>query len=120
MPYQPYTYKATIVKVYDGDTFTIDIDLGFYIAYDQQVIRLARVNTPEIRGDEREEGLKVRDTVRSLILGKEVTIKTIKDKKEKYGRYLAEIEFEDEKGKLINLSDYLIKNGFAKLYAESN
>jgi micrococcal nuclease len=116
MSFQPYTYKATVIKVYDGDTFTINLDLGFYIAYNEQVIRLARVNTPEIRGEERKEGLKVRDIVRSLILDKEVTIKTIKDKKEKYGRYLAEIEFNDENGKLINLSDYLIENGLGKLY----
>jgi micrococcal nuclease len=80
------------------------------------VIRLARVNTAEIKGKEREDGLKVRDIVASLILNKEVTIKTIKDKKEKYGRYLAEIEFEDENGKLINLSDYLLEKGLARLY----
>lgn len=83
MPLLPYTYKATVTKVYDGDTFTINIDLGFYIVWNDQVIRLARVNTPEIRGIEREDGLKVRDIVASLIFDKEVTIKTIKDKKEK-------------------------------------
>jgi len=116
MPLLPYTYKAKVTKVYDGDTITVNIDLGFYLSWNEQVIRLARINTAEIKGAEREEGLKVRDIVASLILDKEVTIKTIKDKKEKYGRYLAEIEFEDENGKLINLSDYLLENKLAKNY----
>jgi hypothetical protein len=40
MPFQPYIYKAIVTKVYDGDTFTVGIDLGFYIAYNEQVIRL--------------------------------------------------------------------------------
>lgn len=111
MPFIPFTYKAKVVKVYDGDTFAVDIDLGFNIVYHKQVIRLARINTPEIRGIERPQGLIVRDLVRELILDKEVIIKTIKDRKEKYGRYLAEIEFEDEKGKLVNLTDFLLKNG---------
>lgn len=113
-----YTYKAKVTKVYDGDTFTVDIDLGFYLVWNKQVIRLARVNTPEVRGTERPEGIKVRDIVRDLILDKEVTIKTIKDKKGKYGRYLAEIEFEDENGNLINLSDYLLENGLAVEFGE--
>jgi len=111
---KPYTYNAKVIKVYDGDTFTVNIDLGFYLVWNEQVIRLARVNTPEVRGAEREEGLKVRDIVRDLILDKEVTIKTIKDKKGKYGRYLAEIEFEDDNGNLINLSNYLLENGLAE------
>jgi len=116
MPLLPYTYKAKVTKVYDGDTITVNIDLGFYLSWNEQVIRLARINTAEIKGAEREAGLKVRDIVASLILDKEVTIKTIKDKKEKYGRYLAEIEFEDENGKIINLSDYLLENKLAKSY----
>ena len=118
MSFTPYTYKAKVVKVYDGDTFTVDIDLGFHIVYHKQVVRLARINTPEIRGVERPQGLIVRDLVRDLILDKEVVIKTIKDKKEKYGRYLAEVEFEDENGKTINLSDYLLENGHGVLFGK--
>jgi micrococcal nuclease len=113
---KPYTYHATVVGVYDGDTFTVNIDLGFYIVWNEQTIRLARVNTPEVRGEEREEGLKVRDIVRSLILNKSVMIKTIKDTKGKYGRYLAEIEFENEQGELVNLSDFLLEKGYAREY----
>jgi micrococcal nuclease len=109
-----YHYKAIIIEVYDGDTCTIDIDLGLNIWNKGEKIRLNRINAPELRGDEKTKGLESRDYLRSLILAKEVFIETIKDKKEKYGRYLAEVWLEDENGKFININDEMVKNGLAK------
>lgn len=109
-----YHYKVTVVDVYDGDTCTVDIDLGLHIWSKGEKIRLIRINAPELRGNERTKGLKSRDFLRSLILNKEVVIETIKDKKEKYGRYLAEIWLEDEEGKFNNINDIMVQNGFAK------
>ena len=51
-------------------------------------IRLARINAPEIRGANRKAGLASRDYLRDLILDRAVLLKTIKDKRGKYGRYL--------------------------------
>ena len=48
-----YEYKATVTKVYDGDTITVDFDLGFGILIRKQKIRLLGINTPEVRGPER-------------------------------------------------------------------
>ena len=56
MQHVPYIYKAEVVSVYDGDTITVDIDLGFNVVLRKQKIRLGGINTPEIRGEEREEG----------------------------------------------------------------
>lgn len=109
-----YHYKAKIVEVYDGDTCTVDIDLGLHIWSKGEKIRLTRINAPELKGSERNKGLASRDYLRDLILGKEVLIETIKDKKGKYGRYLGEIWWEDEKGKLININDVMVNDGFAK------
>jgi micrococcal nuclease len=109
-----YHYKAIIMEVYDGDTCTIDIDLGLNIWNKGEKIRLNRINAPELRGDEKTKGLESRDYLRSLILDKEVFIETIKDRKEKYGRYLAEIWLADENGKFNNINDEMVKNGFAK------
>lgn len=109
-----YHYKAKIVEVYDGETCTIDIDLGLHTWIKGEKIRLNRINAPELRGTERTKGLKSRDFLRLLILDKEVFIETIKDKKEKYGRYLADVWLEDDKGKFININDEIVKNGFAK------
>lgn len=108
-----YHYKAIVTSVYDGDTCTVDIDLGLHTWVKGEKLRLMRVDAPELKGKTRSKGLVSRDYLRSLILNKEILIETIKDAKEKYGRYLAEIWLENEKGKLLNINDELVKNGFA-------
>ena len=85
-----YTYKAIVTDVYDGDTITVLVDLGFHTKV-QLRIRLYGINTPELRGASREAGLLARDRVNKLVLGKEVILKTFKDKQEKYGRWLANV-----------------------------
>lgn len=107
-----YRYKAIITAVYDGDTVTADIDLGFGIWMKGQKLRLVGIDTPELRGEEREQGLIVRDYVRELILDKEVVVETEKDKSGKYGRWLATIWIEQE-----NLNQRLLDEGLAKEYA---
>lgn len=106
-----YEYRAHVTKVYDGDTITVDIDLGFDIVLHKQSIRLLGINTPEVRGDEREQGLIARDALAARILDKDVTIKTHKDSKGKYGRWLGEIYLDDE-----NLNEWLLTEGYAKPY----
>jgi len=104
-----YTYKAKITSVYDGDTVTADIDMGLKIWAHGEKLRLHRINTPEIRGDEREQGLVSRDWLREKLDDQEVMIQTIKDKKGKYGRYLAEIYLDG-----VNINDLLVTEGLAE------
>lgn len=108
-----YEYKATVVKVIDGDTLQLNIDLGFAITYNDQKVRLARINCPEVST---EEGLKVKEIVTNFLLNKTVIINTTKDTKDKYGRYLAEVNVVDNSGKIINLNDYLLTNNYAVKY----
>jgi micrococcal nuclease len=103
-----YYYKANVIRVYDGDTITVDIDLGFGLQLQKQVIRLANIDTPEIRGDERPDGIVSKDIVSDLILHKDVIIKTDKDTTGKYGRWLAEVYIDD-----LNVNEYLITEGYA-------
>lgn len=105
-----YNYKAKVISVYDGDTCKIIADLGFGVSK-KMTIRLYGINTPELRGEEREQGLISRDYVRELILNKEVIIETQKDKTGKYGRYLATIYIDG-----INLNEKLVTEGYAKEY----
>ena len=106
-----YEYRALVTKVYDGDTITVDFDLGFGIMLKKQTIRLFGINTPEVRGTEKADGIISRDALRQRILGKQVIIKTSKDKKGKYGRWLGEVFVEDE-----NINQWLISEGYAKEY----
>jgi micrococcal nuclease len=105
-----YHYKTLITAVYDGDTVTAEVDLGFKIKFTEK-FRLFGINTPELRGVEREKGLVSRDAVRQKILGKQVIIKTQKDKKGKYGRYLGTI-FLEEEGELININEWIVENDY--------
>lgn len=109
-----YQYKAFVTKVYDGDTITVEIDLGFKTSVKGEKIRLSRINTPEVRGESREEGLKSRDYLRTLILNKEILLETIKDKKGKYGRYLGEIFYKQENEEWLNINNHLVNKGLAE------
>ena len=71
-----YCYLAKVVAVYDGDTITVDVDLGFEIAMLKQKLRLYRINAPEVRGSERPEGLVSRDVLIALLLERNVLLVT--------------------------------------------
>lgn len=106
-----YTYRAKVTSVYDGDTLTADIDLGFSVVLRDQRVRLARINAPETRGAGAEMGVKSRDALRAQVLGKTVVLRTTKDSREKYGRWLAEVWVDD---KCVN--DWLLSEGLAAKY----
>lgn len=107
-----YFYKGHVNSVYDGDTIRVDIDLGLKTVIKSETLRLYRINAPELSGEEREAGLISRDYLRSRIENRNIYLQTIKDKKGKYGRYLAEILLE-ENDQLININDELVEKGFA-------
>ncbi|MFQ5636494.1 MAG: thermonuclease family protein [bacterium] len=111
---QLYHYRAEVVSVYDGDTIRADIDLGLKTWIQNESIRLARINAPELRGEEKEAGLAARDFLRSQILGKQIILETEKDKTGKYGRYIGEIWLKDDAGEYININDLLVQKGYAK------
>lgn len=106
-----YEYRAFVRRVYDGDTVTVDIDLGFDVVLRNQKIRLVRINAPEVRGVQRPEGLKSRDALRAKIGNRWIRIKTEKDKKGKWGRWLGEIWLDEE-----CVNDWLLKEGYAEVY----
>ena len=105
-----YQYKAKIIDVYDGDTVTAVVDLGF-LHFQEMKLRLYGINTPELKGEEREQGLLARDILRGLILDKEVMIHSYKDKQGKYGRYLATIFLDG-----LNINNWLVDEGHAVVY----
>jgi micrococcal nuclease len=110
-----YEYKATVLKVIDGDTIDAEVDLGFRLKISDR-FRLVGINAPETRTRNKEEkakGLKSKKYVIEKIEGKEVIIKT--EKKGKFGRYLATVYY-IVGNKKINLNKELIKKGLATKY----
>lgn len=108
-----YHYRAIVKSVYDGDTCTVDIDLGLKTWINGEKLRLNRINAPEVSGTDRPQGLKTRDFLREQIEGKEIYIQTLKDRQEKYGRYIAEIWLQDG-DTWVNINDLLVQQGLAK------
>lgn len=103
-----YTYMAVVTSVYDGDTITVDVDLGLHTWQHDVKIRLARINAPEVRGKQKPQGIVSRDWLRSQIKGKTIMLKTIQDKAGKYGRYIGEIWLDG-----VNINDQSVKSGQA-------
>lgn len=96
-----YTYKCAVVRVVDGDTVDLMVDLGMD-TYQHARIRLSGIDTYEVRGEERELGLLAKDFI-SLILEENpdpLFLRTTKDRKGKYGRYIGEIYLAD--GRCVN------------------
>tara|TARA_R110000772_G_scaffold520_1_gene1923 strand:- start:310 stop:675 length:366 start_codon:yes stop_codon:yes gene_type:complete len=113
-----YNYRANVVGIYDGDSVTLDIDLGLGIWSKGQKCRLSGIDTPEIRGEERIEGLKSKQRLCELILGKQVAVETAMDKTGKYGRWLVTIwDLNDELG-WVNINELLLSEGYAKIYGK--
>jgi micrococcal nuclease len=109
-----YAYKAEITEVYDGDTVTADVDLGFNTWRRDEKLRLYGIDAPEVRGDERANGLVSRDALRKRVLGRELIVCTIKDETGKYGRYLAELYLGGD-----NINDWMIAEGYAQPYGSA-
>jgi len=92
-----YTYKADLIRVIDGDTFDFLVELGFNIQTKIRV-RLLGLNTPEIRGPDRDFGLRIKAVAEEWFLESD-GICTIETKKTgKYGRWLATIYRETKDG----------------------
>ena len=87
-----YEYRVTIVKVIDGDTVDVDIDLGFGVWLKKQRVRLYGIDTPESRTrdlDEKRFGLKAKEFLKKQLADGAI-LKTRLDGKGKYGRILGE------------------------------
>jgi micrococcal nuclease len=103
-----YIYSANIARVIDGDSIMAVIDLGFKI-HKTEYFRLYGINAPELRGEHKKDGLLSKAALAERIEGKDVVIQTMRDRKGKYGRYLAKI-WDGE----VCLNDWLVEEGLAE------
>ncbi len=109
--FQPpaYCYRAKVIKVVDGDTIDVQIDVGFD-THIYKRLRLLGVDTWELRGDEREKGLVAKERMEHLVLEKDVFVQTEMDGEGKYGRVLAWVWLETE-SEHLNVNNLLIEEG---------
>jgi micrococcal nuclease len=95
-----YEYRVNIVKVVDGDTVDVDIDLGFGVWLRKQRVRLYGIDTPESRTRDLEEkkyGLMAKNFLKDR-LSEGAVLKTRLDSKGKFGRILGEFIVKENEG----------------------
>lgn len=119
-----WSYIAKVERVVDGDTLDLSVDLGFKISFDIRV-RLLGVDTPEVYSakkgsEERKLGMAATEFVEQWVEengtgdDKQLLVETHKDKKGKFGRWLAELRSLEEGS--VTLNQALISSGHAKPY----
>ena len=114
-----YEYRCKIVKIIDGDTVDVDIDLGFGVWMHKERIRLYGIDTPESRTrdlDEKKYGLIAKGWIEKFMpVGSTQTLITQKDKSGKFGRILGKFRVNDGSYDII-LNDWMISNHHAVAY----
>ena len=110
-----YEYKCKVVRVVDGDTVDVDIDLGFGVWMRKQRIRMYGIDTPESRTSDKVEkkyGLAAKDFLVKWTNAGELTLRTFKDDRGKFGRILGELWW----GGKQNINQLLVDNHHAVRY----
>ena len=116
-----YEYRCKVIKVIDGDTVDVDIDLGFDIIIKGERVRIMGIDTPESRTRDKVEkkfGLASKARLKELIGGKSGPIlktqinRKGEDMRGKFGRILG--DFVTDNGRLV--TDILVEEGHAVAY----
>jgi micrococcal nuclease len=103
-----YWYEAEVVRVVDGDTLLLEIQLGFYLTA-RHMVRLLGVNTPELHSkdpEERAKAQKAKEALSFYVLGQKLLIRT--EKTDSFGRYLADCYLGD-----VHVNAWLLTEGYA-------
>lgn len=117
-------YDVDIIKVVDGDTVDVDIDLGFGICLKEERVRIMGIDTPESRTSDRVEDLfgeAAKARLKELLKGGAKLITTEdkhgEDMKGKFGRILGDFEVYDaELDRWTPVTDILIREGHCVAY----
>tara|TARA_R110001583_G_scaffold189669_1_gene353291 strand:- start:589 stop:1032 length:444 start_codon:yes stop_codon:yes gene_type:complete len=116
-----YEYECTIVKVVDGDTVDVNINLGFNTWINNERVRLYGIDTPESRTRDLEEkkfGLYAKSVVEKYIpVGSKQVLVTHLDKVGKFGRILGEFKIYDgEEDRQTTINEYMIRKNIGVEY----
>lgn len=117
-----YEYRCEVLKVVDGDTVDVDIDLGFGVVLSNERVRIMGIDTPESRTSDRVEDLfgemakaRVKELLSGQIVLRTQVNKNGEDMKGKFGRVLGDFVIE-KNGKERMLTDILVEEGHAVAY----
>ena len=113
-----YEYKVSVVKVVDGDTIDVDIDLGFGMVYKKQRVRMKGIDTPESRTRdlvEKKFGKASKAHLKSIL--ESGGIQLVSHDKGKFGRILGELFIGDSS---YSINQQMIDEHHAVAYTGGN
>lgn len=111
-----YEYTAKLMRVVDGDTVEVDVDLGFTV-HINVMFRLYGIDAPEIRGITKEAGYVSKQALINFLGQGALSLKSEKAiKTDKYGRWLAILIVTRPDGSTMIVNDEMVKGGFAVTY----
>lgn len=107
-----YRYSAKLIRVIDGDTVVLEIDLGFRCRIHDQHVRLLGLDTPELHGPDALKGIAAQMfTTTWFRSSATVYIESYRDQEQdSFGRILARVFRE---GDPVSLNDALLVAGKA-------
>ena len=115
-----YEYKVKVLRVIDGDTIDVDIQLGFDVVLSKQRVRLYGIDTPESRTRNKEE--KVRGLLSKEYLKdncpKDSIITLVSKERGKFGIILGILY--NEENKELSVNDKMCEDGYAVPYFGGN
>jgi micrococcal nuclease len=109
-----YEYRASVIRILDGDTVELDVDLGCWV-HVHRICRLLGINAPEVKGATLAEGIRTKRRLEQLVLGWGLRVRTQIDKGDKYGRLLVTIWRVDEDPSARSVNDTLLAEGLAEV-----
>jgi len=115
-----YEYKASVLRIVDGDTIDVMMDLGFE-TWVKKRIRLYGINCPETRTRDKKEkkaGLKAKAMTEKMCIDANYSCRIKSKSIGKYGRVVAEVFFDMPEDQYICLNDVLLDTGNAVPYME--
>lgn len=108
-----WSYNAKLVRVVDGDTVYLEVDLGFRLHITMD-FRLLGIDTPEMVGASKTAALSAKAELERLLgLG---VIRAYTEKSDKYGRWLVKLKVAQPDGSAIDVNQALLDGGFAVPY----
>jgi endonuclease YncB( thermonuclease family) len=103
-PTPAYIYRARVVAVHDGDTFTADVDTGFGV-HAWIKVRLHGIDSPEL-GAADGSGLKARAALSHLITDQPLVLQSYRDARS-FDRWVCDVWMLG-----MSVGQWMIDNGY--------
>ena len=109
MTYDDNTYRCALIRIIDGDTVQLDVDLGLRVRR-TLTLRLEGINAPETRGAEAAEGAEATAKLAKLLDGEDLIVRFTQEKS--FDRWIGTLYIVRPDG-LVSVGEEMVRRGAA-------